>query len=128
MKQIFGGAAPRGHYTPGIISGGMLYISGQTSVDPSTGVVTPGGPGAETLTALRRMEGVLTAAGLTKEHVVNVRIYMTDIEQWDEINRAYAEFFGDHKPARAAIPVRPLSAGCAVEIEAIAEVPEHLQA
>ena len=109
------------HYSPGVISGNLLYISGQLSADPLTKEV-PATIAAETIAALTGMDNVLKAAGLTKNNVVSCRVYTTNVEYWDEINRVYAEYFGDHRPARAIVPVQPLHFGCNIEIEAIAEL------
>ena len=124
MKRVFTNNAPAGHYTPGIISNGTLYVSGQTSVNPATGKPAEGGVKAETLMALKKMEDVLAAAGVTKEAVVMCRIYMTSSSLWGEVNEAYKEFFGDHKPARIAVPIKELNHGCLIEVEAIAEINE----
>lgn len=112
----------KGHYTPGIISNGMLYISGQLSIDPDTRKVPEGGIDEHARLALNNVERVLKSAGLTKNNVVQCRVYVTDIEKWDEVNKIYAEFFGEHKPVRIVVPVVKLHFGCLVEIEAIAEV------
>ncbi|MDY9920301.1 MAG: RidA family protein [Synergistota bacterium] len=96
----------KGHYSPGVLSNGMLYISGQLSRDPDSGEVVSGG------------------AGLSKENVIQCRIYLSDIDMWDEVNEAYSEFFADHKPARCVVPCGKLHFGCLVEIEAVAEVPK----
>ena len=68
------------------------------------------------------MEAVLTAAGCTKEQVVQCRVYVSDVTYWDEVNQVYAEFFGAHKPARVIVPSRELHHGALVEIEAMAEL------
>lgn len=122
MKPVVNENAPRGHYTPGMICGNTLYISGQTSADPVTKMPVAGGFEAEMQMALHKMESVLKAAGCTKESVVMCKIYLTSMELWDRANQVYGEFFGDHKPARIVLPVGPLSNGCQVEIEAVAEV------
>lgn len=122
MKSVVNENAPRGHYTPGMICGNTLYISGQTSADPATKMPVAGGFEAEMQMALHKMESVLKAAGCTKESVVMCKIYLTSMELWDRANQVYGEFFGDHKPARIVLPVGPLSNGCQVEIEAVAEV------
>lgn len=111
-----------GHYTPGIISHGMLYISGQLSIDPDTRKVPTGGMEEHARLALANVERVLHAASLSRNDVVQCKVYVSDINQWDLVNRVYAEFFGEHKPARIVIPVGKLHFGCLVEIEAIAEV------
>lgn len=112
----------KGHYSPGVVSNGILYISGQVSVDPDTRQVVEGGVEEHMVQALSNLEQVLKEAGLTRNDVVQCRIYIPDMTLWDRVNATYAEFFGDHKPARTVVPVLPLHFGCLVEIEAIAEV------
>lgn len=119
-------AKNNGHYVPGMISRGMLYISGQLPVDHETGSMTEGGIAAQTMTALRNVERVLAAAGAAKENVVMCRVYIPDVAHWDEVNRVYAAFFGEHKPARVIVPTRDLHHGALVEIEAMAEMPEEV--
>lgn len=111
----------KGHYVPGVISGGMLYISGQLPVHHETGAPISGDAARQTLDALHNVELVLKAAGLTREHVVMCRIYIPDVAYWDTVNEAYAAFFGHHKPARVIVPSRELHGGALVEIEAMAE-------
>lgn len=122
MKMIDGSTSKGGHYSPGVVSHGMLYISGQLPIDHSTGKLTEGGIGAQTMTALQNMEHILTAAGVTKEAVVMCRIYIPDVGLWDEVNLVYADFFGAHMPARVVVPSNTLHHGALVEIEAIAEM------
>lgn len=114
----------KGHYSPGILSNGMLYISGQLSRDPDTGMVASGGAREHAALSLANMERVLREAGLTKENVVQCRIYLSEIDMWDEVNEVYSIFFEGHKPARCVVPCGKLHFGCLVEIEAIAEVPK----
>ncbi len=114
----------KGHYSPGILSNGMLYISGQLSRDPDTGVVASGGAREHAQLALANMERVLLEAGLSKENVVQCRVFISDIDMWDEVDDAYSEFFAGHKPARCIVPCGMLHFGCLGEIEATAEVPK----
>jgi reactive intermediate/imine deaminase len=109
-----------GHYTPAIKHNGVLYVSGQLSIDPETGQVPQGGIKAEARQALKNLDFVLQSAKIRKEDVLQCRVYIPDIAYWPEFNEAYAEYFGDHKPARAVIPVNTLHNGCLVEIEAVA--------
>lgn len=125
MIIISGNASKVGHYSPGIISHGMLYVSGQLPIDHSTGKLVSGGIAEQTNTALHNMEQVLKAAGITKESVVMCRIYVPDVKLWDEVNRIYAEYFGDHRPARVIVPTTELHHGALIEIEAMAEMPEQ---
>lgn len=112
----------KGHYTPGIISNGMMYISGQLSIDPDTRQVPDGGIEEHAKLALENVERVVKEAGLTKNDIVQCRVYVSDIENWNAVNKVYAEFFGEHKPVRIVVPVGKLHFGCLVEIEAMAEV------
>ncbi len=125
MKCIAGNTSKGGHYSPGVISRGMLYVSGQLPIDPATGKLAEGGAAAQTRAALANLERVLAAAGAAKEQVVTCRVYVPDVALWDEVNQAYAEFFGAHRPARAVVPTRELHHGALVEIEAVAELPEE---
>lgn len=112
-----------GHYTPGVKYMGMLFISGQLSIDPETGRPPEGGVKQETVQALSNLERVLKEAGATKEDVIQCRVYIPDIEYWGELNDVYSEFFGAHKPARVIVPSNKLFGGCKVEIEAVAVCP-----
>lgn len=98
MKIIPGTTSKGGHYSPGVLSHGTLYISGQLPIDPRTGKVAEEGAAEQTRTALGNMERVLLAAGGKKEDVVLCRVYIPDVSLWDEVNAAYAEFFGAHRP------------------------------
>lgn len=126
MKKITpqNGIKSKGHYNPGIISRGMLYVSGQLSIDQDTHKVPTGGIEEHAKLALANVERVLQMAGVTRSDVVQCRVYVADIAHWDRVNEVYADFFGDHKPARVVVPVGELHFGCLVEIEAIAEVDE----
>ena len=124
MKIIPGNTSKGGHYSPGVLSHGTLYISGQLPIDPRTGQVAEGGAAEQTRTALGNMERILLAAGAKKEDVILCRVYIPDVSLWDEVNAAYAEFFGTHRPARVMVPTTALHHGALVEIEAIAETEE----
>jgi len=113
----------KGHYTPGILSNGLLFISGQLSLDMDTRRVAQGGVREHMKKALVNMGRVLKAAGLTSDNVVQCRIYVAGMENWDDINEEYAAFFGEHKPARLVVSTNELHFGCMVEIEAVAECP-----
>lgn len=111
-----------GHYSAAIISHGMIYVSGQSSVDPFTHKVPEGGLGAEMEMSLNRIEHILKEAGVDRTHIVMCRVYLTDMAGWDEANAAYAKWFGNHKPARAIYEVRRTHHLAHLEIETIAEV------
>jgi 2-iminobutanoate/2-iminopropanoate deaminase len=113
--------SPAGHYSPVIEHQGTLYISGQLPMDPETKDV-PADVEAQTVRALENLENLLLAAGSDRQHVLQVRIFVSDIDHWEAINRAYANWFGEHRPARAIIPCGPLHFGCLLELEATAAV------
>ena len=127
MKIIdpkFKGVNP-GHYSAGVISKGMLYVSGQLSIDPDTRQVCQGDIKDHTRLALSNVDRVLKAAGVAREQVVFCRVYTPSVEYWGPINEVYAEFFGEHKPGRVVVSTTDLHFGCLVEIEAIAEMDEE---
>jgi 2-iminobutanoate/2-iminopropanoate deaminase len=109
-----------GHYSPAVAHNGLLYISGQLSLDPATGLVPQGGIVPQTQQALANLESVLQAAGITRNHIIQCRLYTPDMRSWPAINTEYAAYFGQHKPARAIVPTGELHYGCLLEIEAIA--------
>lgn len=111
----------KGHYVPGMISGNTLYISGQLSLDLDTREVCPGGIREHMRQALHNIDRVLDAAGLGRKDVVFCRVYVAGMNNWDDVNEEYKNFFGDHKPARIIVDANELHFGCLVEIEAVAE-------
>ena len=124
MRVIEGLTSKGGHYSPGVIAGGMLYISGQLPIDPGTGKIAEGGIREQTQQALANVGRILEAAGCSRGDVVMCHVYISNMANWDAVNEVYAEFFGGHKPARAVVPTRELHHGALVEIEAVAEVRE----
>ena len=74
----------------------------------------------QTELALRNVEAVLKAAGSDLNRVLQFTIYVSDMELWGAVNKKYAEIMGDHRPARAIVPVKDLHFGTQIEIQAIA--------
>ena len=112
--------SPAGHYSQAVVYGDTVYVSGQLAVDPITGEKGVGSIEEQTRLTLRNIEQILLAAGSDLAHVIKTTAYISDVELWGGVNQAYAEVFGDHRPARAVVPSRDLHNGCLVEIEAIA--------
>lgn len=110
--------AKKAHYVPAIEHNGILYVSGQLSIDPETMQLPKGGAREHARQALANLQAVLDEAGAKKENVLMCRIYTPEVAFWDEIDDEYALFFGDHKPARVVVPTSGLHFGCLVEIEA----------
>ena len=113
---------PKGHYSPGIEHNGLIYVSGQLPMSLDSREPFTGDIGEQTELALRNVEAVLRAAGSDLEHVLQMTIYVSDMEMWDAVNKKYAEVMGEHRPARAIVPVKDLHFGTKIEIQAIAAV------
>jgi 2-iminobutanoate/2-iminopropanoate deaminase len=111
---------PKGHYSPGIEHHGIIYVSGQLPMDLVTREPFAGDIETQTELALRNVEHVLKAAGSSLDRVVQMTIYVSDMELWGKVNEVYARVMGDHRPARAMIPVKELHFGTQIEIQAIA--------
>jgi len=111
---------PKGHYSPGIEHHGVVYVSGQLPMDLITREPFTGDIAEQTELALRNVEAVLEAAGSDLTRVMQMTIYVSDMELWDAVNKKYAEVMGDHRPARAIVPVKDLHFGTKIEIQAIA--------
>ncbi len=88
----------------------------------ATGEVETGAIEAQTELALRNVEQILLAAGSDLSHVLQMTIYISEMELWDKVNEVYARILGEHKPARAIVPVKDLHFGTKIEIQAIAAV------
>ncbi len=103
--------------------GPFVYVSGTTATDENGAVVEAGDPYAQTKQALRNVEAALRRVDADLEDVVRTRIYVTNIEDWEEVGRAHGEFFGEVRPATSMVEVRRLiSPEMLVEIEADAVV------
>ncbi len=112
---------PKGHYSPALEHNGTLYVSGQVPVDPDSGKV-PEGIEEQTRLVFAKIRLILEESGSSLDRVLQARIYLTDINLWDAVNRVYAEIFGDHKPARCVVPAGKLHFGCLIEAEVVAFV------
>jgi len=122
MHLITADAAPPagGHYSHAVRANGFLFLAGQLPVRPD------GGPMAQTVEGqtrqvLANISAVLESCGATLADVVSATVYVSDIGHWPEVNRAYAEAFGAHKPARTVAVSPALHYGCHVEIQVIAQ-------
>jgi reactive intermediate/imine deaminase len=123
MKIILTDRMPavKGHYSPVVEHGGLLYLSGQVPVDPVTQKV-PDTIEEQTELVLSKIDLLLRESGSSRRKVLQARIYITDISLWDQVNKVYAGFFGEHKPARCVIPAGKLHYGCLIEAEVVAFV------
>lgn len=123
MKQtIQTNQAPQavGPYSQGILMNQTLYVSGQIPFVPETMMLVSNEIEQQTTQCLKNILAIVQAAGLTKEEIIRCGVFMTDLSQFSKMNEAYAVFFGDHKPVRAAVEVRRLPKDVLIEIDAIA--------
>jgi 2-iminobutanoate/2-iminopropanoate deaminase len=118
-------AQPLGHYSQAVSDGRTLYLSTQLGIDPADPAAPPASVARQTANILASVRAILRAGGSDLEHVLKVTIYLSDIAHWEEVNRAYAAAFGDHRPARGVIPVGKLHHGYDVAFDVIAEIVEH---
>lgn len=107
-------------YSQAIRANGFVFVSGQVALDPATGTLTGGSAAAQAEQALCNMRAILEAAGSSMDKVVKCTVLLDDIADYPEVNKAYAVFFPNDAPARAAYAVGKLPLGALVEIEAIA--------
>ncbi len=114
-------AAPAGgHYSHAVVHNGLVYLSGILPVTPTGEKLGDASLAQQAAAVFHNLKAVLTAAGSAPDQVLQVRVYVTDMGDWGEINQLYAAFFGDHKPARAVVPVATLHYGLKLELEATA--------
>jgi 2-iminobutanoate/2-iminopropanoate deaminase len=117
------GAATVGPYSHAVDAGELVFLSGQTPIDPATGSLVTGDVGAETEQCLRNLFAVLAAAGLSADDVVVVQVYLTDTADFAAMNAAYARGFTAPYPARTTIGCASLPLGARVEIGLTARRP-----
>lgn len=115
---------PKGHYSSAVEHNGLIFVSGQLPRNAETGEVETGDIKLQTEIALRNVEAILEAANSDLNCVLQFTIYVSEMELWDAVNEVYKEILGEHKPARAIVPVKDLHFGTKIEIQAIAAVKE----
>ena len=123
MNKISTDKAPAaiGPYSQAIISGGLIYTSGQIPIDPKTGSIDAVGITAQTEQVMMNLDAVLSAAGSSFEKAVKTTCFLADISDFAAFNEVYAKYFTG-KPARSCVAVRSLPKGALVEVEVIAEI------
>lgn len=119
------GVAGLPYFSLAVRSGGLIFLTGQVGavrgVDPPE--LVDGGIEAETRQAMENIVAVLEAAGATPRDVLKCTVFLTDIDDYDEMNAVYREYFPSDPPARSAMAVSALALGALVEIECIAAAP-----
>lgn len=109
-----------GPYSQAIEAGGFVYVSGQLPMDPESGELLTGSVKEQTRKSLENAQAILEEAGTSFENVVKTTVFLNNMDDFSDMNEVYAEFFSDHKPARAAVEVAKLPLGADVEIQMVA--------
>lgn len=123
MKKIIKtNKAPQaiGPYSQAVEVNGMLFISGQIPIDPVTGKLVEGGIKEQTVQVLKNIVAILEDVGLNYSHVVKTTVFLSDMDNFKEMNEIYANCFKENQPARSSIAVKTLPLNALVEIESIA--------
>lgn len=114
------GPAAIGPYAHATWAGDLLYLSGQTPIDPATGKLITGDVEAQTHRAFDNLQAVLEDAGLAMGHVIKCNVYLVDMADFPQMNAAYAQRFDEPYPSRTTVAVAGLPLGARVEIELVA--------
>jgi len=119
---LVGVTKPAGPYSPGVVVGRMVFLSGQVGADPTTNTLVAGGVKAETKQAMENLGKLLQEAGLDFSHVVKSTVFLADIQDFADMNSVYGSFFSGVgvPPARSTLQAGALPRGARVEIEFIA--------
>ncbi len=120
-ETVTAAGAPKaaGPYSHAVKSNGVVYLSGQTPIDPSTGSLVEGSIGDQARRVLDNLTIVAEAAGAKLQDAVRIGIYVTDISKFKDVNEAYGTYFESEPPARTTIGVASLPLGAEIEMDAI---------
>ncbi len=120
LSNPAGSPTPAGHYSHAAAGAGLVFVAGQLPIAPD-GRRLSGEPfEAQVRQVLANVQAALEGAGSAVHQLLQVRVYLTDIEHWGAFNVVYAEWAGTHRPARAVVPVPALHHGLLLEVEAVA--------
>jgi 2-iminobutanoate/2-iminopropanoate deaminase len=124
MDFVATSGAPKaiGPYSQAVRANGILFASGQIALDPASGNLISGDFAAQVRRVFDNLAAVLREGGSTFDKVTKATVYLTDLSTFQTMNTIYAEYFGDHKPARSTVGVKELPRGAQVEIDLIAVV------
>lgn len=126
MKQVIisnNVPAPYGPYSQAIIAGGFVFVAGQIPIDPSTGESVSGGIKAQTRQVMEYIGAILTEAGINFDNVVKASLFLTDMQDFAQVNEVYGTYFTGKFPARETVQVAALPRNVNVEISVIAIKP-----
>ncbi len=113
---------PAGHYSQAVVHNGVIYIAGQLPIVPGQSEHVVGTIEEQTTQVFANIAAVLHAAGSDLSRMLQVTVYVADMALWGRFNAAYAALMGEHRPARAVVPVNALHYGYHLEVQVIAAV------
>lgn len=124
MKQIATKNAPQaiGPYSQAIVTGNLVFASGQIAINPETNEVVEGDVEVQAHQVLKNVRNLLEAAGTSMDNVVKTTVFMADMNDFAVVNGIYAQYFTEPFPARSAVAVKSLPKNVLIEIEVIAEI------
>ena len=108
-----------GPYSQAVVTGGLLFTSGQLPIDPATGKIPEGAIEDKAHIVFKNLEAIAKEAGTSLDNAVKVTVYLADINDFQAINQVYAQYFKEPYPARSAFQVAALPLGADIEVEAI---------
>ena len=111
---------PAGHYSHTCTGAGLVFVSGQLPVDAEGSPLNDEPFERQAEQVLANVDACFAAAGTSRDRLLQVRVYLTDMNLWPAFNRIYADWIGEHRPARAVAGVASLHFGLLLEIEAVA--------
>jgi 2-iminobutanoate/2-iminopropanoate deaminase len=111
---------PAGHYSQAVVHNGVVYVAGQLPIVPGQKEHIVGTIAQQTEQTLRNVQAILQAAGSDLDRLLQVTLFVSDISLWGDVNATYIRMLGDHRPARAVVPVKELHHGYQIEITAVA--------
>lgn len=124
LKRVETANAPAaiGPYSQAITANGFVYTAGQIPLDPATGELVEGDIGTQTKRVMESLKAILEQAGASLQTVVKTTVFLKSMDDFAAMNTVYAEYFGEHKPARSTVQAAKLPRDVNVEIEAVALV------
>lgn len=122
QKHVTTDKAPKpiGPYSQGVISGGLLFLSGQVPIDPDTNEMVSGTIEVQTEQVMKNIMAILSKAKLGAENVVKTTVFLADLADFAVMNKVYAKYFTDPAPARSTVGVAALPKSARIEVDVIA--------
>lgn len=126
IQVVHSDQAPKavGPYSQAMVYGGLVYTSGQIGLVPATGAMVAEDVEAQARQVTENLTAVLKAAGATPADIIKVGIFLVDMADFQKVNAIYADWLGEHRPARSTVAVAQLPLGARVEMDVIARLPE----